>query len=97
MKYRYHYDLTGSEFYTLEFCKSEASLVSVLRELCLASGIVIRIRDYCFRQEGTASHPDTASLPLMDIDIIDFDCRFKTTSIGFTEIQKNLEIAQAAL
>jgi len=95
-EYRYHYKFEENYFYQLEFCDSNVSLLSLLREITKSSGIVMRLRTYSFRGAHTKQN-DKSSFPLQDIDIIGFDTRIKSTHISFKEVSANLELAQSAL
>lgn len=84
--YRFNYTFKETYFYELEFCQSDASLTSLMREVARACGLLFRMKDYEFR--GGISH-----LPLEDIDLIGFEAKVKHSEVVFTEVFKNLELA----
>jgi len=88
-QYRFKYSFKESNFHQLEFCKTETSVVSLLREIAKSTGLVFRVKDYDFR---TGQSYNSKKLPIEDIDVIDFEHRIKNSEIYFSETRKNIEI-----
>lgn len=89
--YKFKYKFTETEFYSLKMCSSSSNLLSLLRDICKSTGLVLRIRQFVFRDNSMTR--ESIQLPISDTDIIDFTPRTKYTSFEFQDSKIQLDAA----